>query len=225
MMGEGFQFIDIILLAMVAAFIALRLRSVLGRRSEDESRPAADSVPPGQRMPGNYEAGGSGEPAGPSETVVRLEGNPKLRKGFREISQADSDFDVDVFLEGARAVYPIILDAFWNGDRDTLSQYLSEDVQSEFATALDAREKAGHSVEGRVVDLTEVEIVEASMNGRMAEISVRYVSEIVSVTRDADGNVVEGDVSDTTTVTDIWTFERDTKSNDPNWTLVATRSE
>lgn len=225
MTGEGFQFIDIILLAMLAGFIALRLRSVLGRRTGDESRPAADSVPHGRHMPGDYEQAGGGDPDGLSDTVVRLEADPKLRKGFREIAKADPDFDVDIFLEGAKAVYPIILEAFWNGERDTLSQYLSEDVLAEFTAALDAREKAGHTVEGRVVDLTAAEIVEAGMNGPMVEITMRYISEIVSVTRDSEGRVVEGNVSDTTTVTDVWTFQREAGSDDPNWTLIATSSE
>jgi len=225
MMGEGFQFIDIILLAMVAGFIALRLRSVLGRRTGDESGPATDSVPSGRRMPGEYDQTPGVDAGEPSDTVVRLEADPKLRKGFREIGKADPDFDVDVFLEGAKAVYPIVLDAFWNGDRDTLSQYLSEDVLSEFDAALDARQKAAHAVEGRVVDLTGAEIVEAGMNGGMAEITLRYTAEIVSVTRDSEGSVVEGDVSDTTTVTDVWTFQREAGSDDPNWTLIATSSE
>lgn len=225
MMGEGFQFIDIILLAMVAGFIALRLRSVLGRRTGDESRPAADSVASGRQMPGEYGQGHGGESDELSETVVRLEADPKLRKGFREIAKADPDFDVDIFLEGAKAVYPIILEAFWNGERDTLSQYLSDDVLSEFTAALDAREKAGHAVEGRVVDLTSAEIVEAGMNGKMAEITLRYTAEIVSVTRDSEGQVIEGDVSDTTTVTDVWTYQREAGSDDPNWTLIATSSE
>jgi len=223
-MGDGFQFIDIILLAMVAGFIALRLRSVLGRRSEDESRPAADPLSQTSGGRAEYERAGSAEAVQPSETVVRMESDPKLRKGFQEISRADPSFDVDEFLDGAKAVYPMILDAFWNADRETLRGFLSDDVYAEFENAIAAREEANHQVEGRVVDITDLQIEEAGMNGRMAEIAVRYNAEIVSVTRDSEGNVVEGDVSDTTTVSDLWTFQRDADSEDPNWILIATRS-
>jgi len=224
-MGNGFQFIDIIILAMIAGFIALRLRSVLGRRTGGEQRPAPGTVQRGPGMRGDYEQSAGGDGAGPSETVVRLESDPKLRKGFRTIAQADPNFDVDIFLDGARAVYPMILDAFWNGDRETLGQFLSDDVYGEFEAAVSGRVEAGQQIEGRVVDLTDLEIIEAGMNGRMAEITVRYTAEIVSVIRDSEGNVVEGDVSDTTTVTDIWTFQHDTGTDDPNWVLIATRSE
>lgn len=223
-MGNGFQFIDIILLAMVAGFIALRLRSVLGRRDSDESRPAADSVSQGPAAQREYDAVPGGESGQPSETVVRLESDPKLRSGFQEISRADPSFDVDDFLEGAKAVYPMILDAFWNGDRETLRGFLAEEVFAEFESAIAAREEAEQEVEGRVVEIDDLQIEEAGMSGRNAEITVRYTAEIVSVTRDSEGNVVDGNVSDATTVTDLWTFQRNVDSDDPNWILIATRS-
>lgn len=223
-MGEGFQFIDIILLAMVAGFIALRLRSVLGRRTGEEQGQAEglarrmDTAHQGE--PGNPEGA-----AGPSDTVVRLEADPVLRKAFREMRRIEPHLDVDVFLDGARSVYPMILDAFWQGDRKTLDQFLSEDVKADFLAALDAREAANQTVEGKVIELSESTIIKAALSGRVAEITVRFEAEVVSVTKSPDGEIIEGNVSDTTTVHDVWTFERTLGSDDPAWLLVATRND
>lgn len=218
-MGEGFQFIDIILLAMIAGFIALRLRSVLGRREHDDHPTVTE--PMGRT---SYDRNAQ-EQAPRSDTVVRLESDPELRRAYREIRRVDPDFDADNFLEGAQSVYPVILEAFWKGDRETLKNFLSDEVFAQFGSAIKAREEADQEVEGRVVDFSDIRIAEAAVEGTLVEITVRFEAEIVSVTKDAEGKVVEGNVSDTVTVTDLWTFERDAESDDPNWTLIATRTE
>lgn len=223
-MNDGFQFLDLIILAMIAGFIALRLRNVLGRRHGDEPRPSAEELkgPGGQPRDGErrHEAGRD-----QSETVVRLEQDPALRKAFREILRQESWFDIDGFLDGARAVYPIILEAFWNGDRDALRPYLNDDVYQQFSEAIEAREQAGQRIEAKVMDLLEARITAADVKGDTAELTVGFTAEIVSVTRDAEDRIVEGTLSDTIQIKDVWTFERHLGSEDPNWALIATRSE
>ena len=219
-MDNGFQFIDIILLAMVAGFIALRLRSVLGRRTGEE--------PPPQEVleHGRVAADGAVLGAGPglSEAVQKLESDTRMRRALREIRQADPDFDVDRFLEGAKAAYSLILEAFWSGDKETLKRFLNDDVYEQFVSVIDERAAAGHTLEARIVDLVGVEITDLTLRGRMVEVSVTYRAEIVSVTRDREGRLVSGNESDTTSVVDVWTFARAAASDDPNWTLIATHS-
>lgn len=221
-MDGGIQFIDIILLAAVAAFIALRLRSVLGRRTGNEEHPAADNIAgPGARS-GDYETAGGVEAAQPSDAVVRMESDPELRRAYRDIRRADPTVDIDDFMDGARAVYPMVLEAFWSGDCETLRRFLGDDVYREFEAAVEARESAGQTVEGRVVDLTEAKLTQAALNEGQIELTVAFTAEIVSVTRDSSGEVVEGELSDTVTANDIWTFARTAGSDDPSWTLIAT---
>lgn len=223
-MNEGFQFLDIIILAMIAGFIALRLRSILGRRHEDENQPSAgDFALPRQTSP--QEDAARGEGAGLSALTQRLHRHPEIGRGLKAIARAEPWFDVDSFLEGARSVYPIILDAFWRGDREALKPYLSPEVLTQFSEAIAAREKAGHHVEAKVMEILDAEIIAAEVRGEDAEITVRYRAEIISVTRDAEDRVVEGTLSDTVNIVDVWTFERRLKSEDPNWILIATRSE
>lgn len=222
-MSEGGQFWDIILFAMVAGFIILRLRSVLGRRPGDEEAPEQESMTRrGPALePGQY----AGEEERPSENVIRLEANPQLRDAYRTIMKADPGFDVDGFLDGAREAYPMLLEAFWSGDRETLKSFLAPDVFDQFNAAIDAREAAGHVVESRIVDIASAEISEAEVNDGVIEITMHYEAEIVSLTRDQDGNVVDGNMTDTVKVIDNWTFARKAKSRDPNWTLVATSDD
>ena len=228
-MGEGLQFIDIILLAMLAGFIALRLKSVLGRRTGNERPPTPDTVPngtAGDRREGATFEGTLARDAVParSDTVVQLEADPRLREGFGQIQSADPQFDVDYFIDGARHAYELVLEAFWAGDRESLRPLLSDEVFEQFDAAIGAREDAGHVVDNRIVDLAEATIADARLNGTNAEIAVRFETDLITVTRDGSGKVVDGNLSDATRVTDVWTFTRDTRSGDPNWTLVATRA-
>ncbi|GER05951.1 hypothetical protein JCM17843_02610 [Kordiimonadales bacterium JCM 17843] len=159
------------------------------------------------------------------ESVVRLEANPALRKAFRAMQKVDSYFDVDAFIDGARSVYPMVLEAFWRGDREELRGLLNDDVYEDFNAAITAREEASQTAQGRVLDLVDVRIEDAKLVGSVAEITVAYKAEIVLVTMNDRDEVIEGNSSDTVMVNDVWTFERDLKSSDPAWLLVATRSE
>ncbi len=227
-MGDGYQFLDIIFLAMVAGFVALRLRSVLGRRTGAEAPPPADPFRRPERVPDR-----DGAPR--DENVVPLPGRDGARAdraasgpggavgaGIAEIQVADRSFEVDSFLSGARWAYEMVVLAFANGDTATLKPLVSDEVFANFGHALDERKAAGNTVETTIVSIRGADIVGAALRGRMAEVTVKFSSELISVTRNASGAVVEGHPTAAREVTDIWTFTRDTRSRDPNWTLIAT---
>lgn len=215
--------LDIILLAMLAAFILLRLRSELGKKTGNEPLPPAAPRPgrDGARatVDADYE-----DVSARDETVIDLEEDPALRRGYQDIRRADPSFDVPTFVGGARAAYEMILEAFWSGDKETLRTFLDDSVYSQFTAAIDAREQNGYRLENRLVDVAESNIVEAKLEGKTAELIVSFKAEIIAVTKDSDGNLIEGNLSEAVEVNDSWTFARDTRSRDPNWLLVATRA-
>jgi predicted lipid-binding transport protein (Tim44 family) len=225
-MGEGIQFIEIIFFAMVAVFIILRLRSVLGRRTGNEpSRPKTfvhgrtqqdddDNV---VSLPDRQRADA------PDEEVDRALGT--AADGVREIRTVDPNFRPDEFTSGARTAYDMVLTSFAAGDVDTLRALLDDDVYSNFQRAIADRESRGETLETTLVAVKSGEIVEARAVGRMAEVTVKFVAELVNVTRDKDGEVISGDPRVVQNITDYWTFARDVRSSDPNWKLIATRSE
>jgi len=230
-MGEGFQFLDILFFAMVAAFLVLRLRSVLGRRTGHERRPedavserrgngaAKDNVvslPDQQRGADRADDGATDAEAEAAETP--------LSAGLTQIRIADPDFDPERFLTGVGAAFEMIVTAFAAGDRAALKPLLAPEVMENFDDAIAAREKAGERLETTLVGVKSAEIVEARMDGRAAVVTAKIVSEQVNVTLDADGNIVSGDANYVATVTDLWTFSRDTRARDPNWQLVETAS-
>jgi len=225
LMGGG---VDIIILAMVAGFIALRLVSVLGRRTGNERRP--DNQPYGNSGP---ESSGDRRPADPTahdapgavlEPPVNAEPDRStpLGRTLSRIMVADRNFDPSTFVQGASAAYEMIIESFAAGDRETLRPLLSDDVFRDFETVIEGREKANRTMETKVVEILDSEIVDASLEDGAAEVTVRFKAELISVVRDSEDRIVEGNPSDTVTVTDIWTFARMVKSRDPNWVLIAT---
>lgn len=231
-MGEGFQFLDIILFALVAGFLILRLRSVLGRRDGHQSRnpdpfsarpkpePADDDkvVPLPDRNGRSADA--SDAPAEPASPV----GTPKspLEAGLTQIAVADPRFDPPEFVSGARIAFELILAAFASGDREALKPLLSPEVYGNFDESIRQRQASGQRLETKLVSLKSCDIAEAYMAGRTAHVTVKFVSEQISAVYDAGGTAVEGNPTLVTEVTDFWTFARDTRSSDPNWALVAT---
>jgi predicted lipid-binding transport protein (Tim44 family) len=234
-MGNGFQFIDIIFLAMVAVFLALRLRNVLGRRDgheggyRDPFRPApaperradapkseTDNV---VRLPKRSEEVESAE-----RIVKAAHGDTALAEGLTQIKLADPKFDPDGFAAGAREAFEAILEAFATGEIDGVKSILSPEVHANFAQVVKAREEAGEKLENTLVGIRSAEVAEAYMDGRNATVAIRFTSDQINITRDRDGKIVSGDPTAVTTVVDLWTFQRDTRSRDPNWTLVATES-
>jgi predicted lipid-binding transport protein (Tim44 family) len=236
-MGNGFQFFDIILFAMIAVFLILRLRSVLGRRDgheggftdifnrltengkkkkEDEDEAGNDNI---IHLDHQAEAG-SDENRQPEDE----EELTPLVQGLRTVAGADRDFDPDEFISGARIAFEYILGAYAGGDSKALKPLLSADVYANFSMSIHEREEAGQTMEETLVGIRKAELVEAEMEGTIANITVKFISDQVHALSDSEGNVVDGDPNKIVNVTDFWTFSRDTRSRDPNWSLAATRS-
>ena len=217
----GFQFLDIILLGAVAGFIVLRLRSVLGQRSGHEQQR--------RRRFGGPEAGpNETSDEGPDEgkviTLPRRDQPPGPTGDVRidRIRAADTGFGAAEFIAGAKAAYEMIVMAFAAGDKDALRPLLSREVFGDFAGAIDERARRGETMETTVVGLRGAEITDTQVNGRIAEVTVTFRSELMNAVRDAQGHVVGGHANKVEDVTDVWTFARDAGSRDPNWTLIAT---
>ena len=225
-MGDGF--LDIILFAMIAAFLVLRLRSVLGRRTGHE-RPPPESIST-QRQASDkptdnvVELPDRSASAKADEDFVAGTSDDPLAAGLTQLRIADPSFDPEGFLAGARSAFEMIVQAFAAGDVKTLRSMLNDEVYENFSAAVKERESANETLETTIVGIKKADIIEARINGRMAFVTVKFLSEQVNVTRDKDGKVIDGDPNKLTEVTDIWIFARNTRARDPNWTLVETRS-
>jgi predicted lipid-binding transport protein (Tim44 family) len=220
---EGFQqYSDIILFAMIAVFLVLRLRSVLGRRTGYERR--RDPVMGRAETPADNKV----VTLEPSKVTVMppTPGSPgdAVAAGIEAIRRADPGFDPAQFLAGARGAFELIVGAFARGDKAALRPLLSDAVFGPFASAIDERVAAKETLETRIARLASAEIVEAGLSGRTAELTVKLVSEQINVTRAVDGSIVDGNPEQPVEKTDYWSFARDTRSSDPNWVLVATSS-
>ena len=212
----------IVILALVALFVGLRLYSVLGERTGHE-QPILKPADPDARV------------AAPKVNVPReaaaitdngdLAYLPTAGPGVRQILAADPQFDVARFLEGASAAYRMILEAFWKGDIDSIRPHTDNHVFETFASAVEQRQTAGHKLDNRLVALDPPVIVEAGIEHGAAEVAVRFEADIAAVTRNAEGEVVAGSMSDAVQTRERWTFRRDLKSRDPNWLLIETDEE
>lgn len=223
---------SLLVLAALAVFVIWKLWSVLGVRTDREG-PAADrlrgpapgsrigmaplsaqnagfapsaSVPPAERWQGVAEPGGKAWP------------------GLDSIASADRNFSAPMFLDGAKKAYEMTVAAFARGDRDTLHNLLAQDVFNSFSGEIAAREQRGETAEAQVVAIDKAMIEDAQVNLRNAQITVRFVVQLISVRRNRAGEVIEGNPNEPLEITDLWTFARDTASRDPNWKLVATES-
>ncbi|MBE0531594.1 MAG: Tim44 domain-containing protein [Rhodospirillales bacterium] len=222
-MGDGFQFIDIILFALIAAFLVLRLRGVLGRRDGFKGQPRDPFAPPAGDRADNENVVALPE-HGKSDPLDSLEADPSdpIEAGLAGLRQFDPGFDIEEFLVGARTAFEMIISAFAAGDTEALKPLLSRDVYANFAEEITKREEAGETLETVVTAIRISDIVEARVDGRTARLTIKFVSDQTNLTRDHEGRLIEGDPEATVEVTDFWTFERALKSRDPNWTLVAT---
>lgn len=213
--------VEIILLAMVAVFVGLRLFSVLGQRTGHEQEP---------RMPRPVEAPPKLTPVPQSvpdiAPVAEQESDglvaPEAAAGIRKISSADSSFEINEFLIGAQSAYRMILEAFWKGDKDDLAFLVSDEVRESFDAAIDAREAEGHVLENKLIAIERTQIEKAEYVSGNARVTLRFDADIAGVTRDKDGTVIAGSLSDAVQTHDIWTFARDVRDADPNWKLVET---
>jgi predicted lipid-binding transport protein (Tim44 family) len=229
-MSEGFDLYTLVFLGL-AVFIFFRLRSVLGTRTGNEppaERPRRERPGPASTSTDNVVPlpGRVTEEDEPQEKPFRWTGfaaeGSELAAGFDAIVAADRSFNPKVFAQGAKAAYEMIVNAFNDGDRKTLKSLLSREVFDGFVQSINEREARGEVVEGRFVSLDKAEIVEASMKGKSAHVTVRFISQMISVTKGKDGAIIDGSPDKITEVIDQWTFARDTTINDPNWRLVAT---
>jgi predicted lipid-binding transport protein (Tim44 family) len=213
----------IVILALVALFIGLRLYSVLGERTGHEQQPIL--------KPADSDARVEPRPASPSVALQPSQDAgdmaflPTAGPGVRAIMAADPSFDVARFLEGAKAAYRMILEAFWKGELDALRPHVDDHVYETFSAAVEQRQKDGLKLDNRLVTIDQALIAEAALDRSVAVLTVRFEADIAAITRNSDGEVVAGSLSDAVQTRDLWTFRRDLASRNPNWLLIETDEE
>jgi len=213
----------IIILALVALFIGLRLYSVLGERTGHEQQPIFKPADPDTLVEPRVNQPSMTPPsAGDAGDMAFL---PTAGPGVRAILAADPSFDVARFLEGAKAAYRMILEAYWKGDLETMKSHVDGHVLEAFAGAASQREKEGLTLDNRLVAIEQAVIAEAALDHSVATVTVRFEADIAAVTRNKDSEVVAGSLSDAVQTRDLWTFRRDITARDPNWILVETDEE
>jgi len=212
----------IVILALVALFVGLRLYSVLGERTGHE-QPILKPADPDARIE-QPKVNAQREPASITDNGD-LAYLPTAGPGVRQILAADPQFDVARFLEGASGAYRMILEAFWKGDLDAIRPHVDGHIYDSFAAAVEQRTKDGFTLDNRLVAIDPPVIVEAGLEHGAAEITVRLEADIAAVTRNKAGEVVAGSMSDAVQTRERWTFRRDLKSRDPNWLLIETDEE
>ena len=213
----------IVILALVALFIGLRLYSVLGERTGHEQQPILKPAESDARAAPHVTQPAVTQPA-PTETPD-MAFVPTAGPGVRAILAADSSFDVARFLEGAKSAYRMILESFWKGDLDALRGHVDDHVYEAFAAAVEQRKSEGLTLDNRLVTIDQALISEATLERGVAILTVRFEADIAAVTRNSEGQVVAGSLSDAVQTRDLWTFRRDTNSRDPNWLLIETDEE
>lgn len=218
------QLLVILIIATVAGIILFRLYSVLGRRTGHER-------PPQERFRLNRGASQSGadnvvplpDKSARAETLEKP--SDPVARGLLDIKLADRSFDADHFLGGAKQAYEMVVTAFAAGDKQTLHSLLNDEVYAAFESVIRDREQKKQKVEFTFVGFREAKVTDAALKRRTAEITVSFAAQYISATTDADGEVVDGDSKAVRAVNDVWTFTRDVRSSDPNWTIVATHGE
>ena len=237
-MNNTFDPITLLLIA-AAVVVFFKLRGVLGQKtghqepfdpfqgknetksnSSDEKTKEDTNV---VQMPGTKPAGT--RQAADTPSIEGSTGDAALDASLRKISNLDHQFDPESFIKGAKAAYEMIVTAFAQGDTKTLKDLLSKEVFSGFSSAIEERKAQGVEMTTQFIGIEDAKILKAELEGSNAFITVKIVSELVSVVHDKSGNVVEGDPTEVQEITDIWTFERNLSSKDPNWRLVATDGE
>ena len=214
----------IVILALVALFIGLRLYSVLGERTGHEQQqpiPKAADTDTRAAPPATQPATAPSVPVDAGDMAFV----PTAGPGVRAVLAADPNFDVGRFLEGAKSAYRMILEAFWKGDLDTLRSHVDAHVYEAFASAIEQRKKDNLTLDNRLVAIDQAVISEATLERGIAILTVRFEADIAAVTRNAEGQAVAGSLSDAVQTRDLWTFRRDTGARDPNWVLIETDEE
>ena len=221
--GTSFAVTVIVILALVALFIGLRLYSVLGERTGHEQQPILKPADNEARAEPRVDRPAQAQPV--SADSGNLAFIPTAGPGVRALLAADPAFDVARFLEGAKGAYQLVLESFWKGDLDTLRPHVDDHVFETFSAAIEQRKSDGLSIDNRVVAIDQAVISEASLEKTIAVLTVRFEADIAAVTRNAGGEVVAGSLSDAVQIRDLWTFRRELGSRDPNWLLIETDEE
>ena len=221
----------------IAVVILFRLRSVLGTRTGNERPPVERRVKSDTAKPVVEDTivpirpRGAGNPdldddrrARKTEAEIEQysKGNAELAEGFKAVVEADPSFSPKSFLDGAKQAYEMIVTAFAAGDRVTLKNLLEKDVFEGFQRAIADREAAGQKIDFTFVGLPKIDFSDAEYDKKNVLVTIRFHAEVVSATRDKDGNLVEGNADQVQTIADEWTFARNPKSRDPNWKVVTT---
>jgi predicted lipid-binding transport protein (Tim44 family) len=215
----------IVILALVALFIGLRLYSVLGERTGHEQpilKPADPEQAEARIDPRTTQRPGLSPTSAEPDDMAYL---PTAGPGVRALLAADPSFDVAKFLEGSKGAYRLILESFWKGELDKMRPYVDGHVFETFSSAVEQRSKDGLVLDNRLVAIDQALVAGAELDGSVALVTVRFEADIAAVTRNAAGDVVAGSLSDAVQTRDRWTFRRDTASRDPNWLLVETDEE
>ena len=213
----------IIILALVALFVGLRLYNVLGERTGHEQQPILKPADPDARVDPRS-AAPANAPLVPAD-AGDMAFLPTAGPGVRAILAADSSFDVGHFLEGAKAAYKMILESYWSGNLDAMKAHVDDDVYATFAAAVAKRDKDGLKLDNRLVAIEQALIAEAALERTAAVVTVRFEADIAAVTRNREGEVIAGSLSDAVQTRDRWTFRRDLATRDPNWLLIETDEE
>jgi len=212
--------VQLLVLAGIAIFLILRLRSVLGTRDGFEKPPApAPATRDDARRDFEVIEGG------PDHDIVdHVPAESPAAEALGQMKRAEPSFHVGDFLSGARGAYEMILMAFERGEVEILRDFLSQDVYDSFAEVVEQRRQQGLTIEAEFVGVRELSLVDATFdeNERLAEITVKYVGELTSVVKNANGEVIEGSPTSVKRQKDVWTYARRMGSDDPNWQLVAT---
>ena len=218
----GSQMIQIVILAAIALFLILRLRSVLGTREGYEKPTEVASPTPARRAERPFEVieGGSVDP----DIADFADPESPTGQALAAMKRVDRNFAVADFSHGARSAYEMIVMAFENGDLDTLRKFLAPEVYEPFEAAIEARKSKGLTVEASFAGVREVKLVDARFDPATSEadITMRFVGELTSVVRDPEGRIVEGAPHELKQQRDVWTFTRDMTSDNPNWLLTGT---
>jgi predicted lipid-binding transport protein (Tim44 family) len=212
--------LSLLVLAGIAIFLILRLRSVLGTR-EGFEKPAERPEPSRRDARRDFEV----IEGGPDHDITdHVEDGSDSAKALAAMKMAEPGFQVGEFLQGARGAYEWILMAFENGDVDQLRDFLAPDVMETFESVIEQRKEQGFSIVASFVGFREVELQSATFDRSTGEgeVTVRFVAELTSVVKNAEGEVVEGDPNEIKRQRDVWTFARKMGVDDPNWILVAT---
>ncbi len=213
----------IVILALVALFIGLRLYSVLGERTGHEQQPILKPADPEAVVEPRVNRPSVVQP--PSADSGDLAYLPTAGPGVRALLAADPTFDVARFLEGAKSAYQMVLEAYWKGDSSGLRPFVDDHVFETFNAAIQQREKDGLVLDNRLVNIEQVLITAAQADREVAVVTVRFEADIAAVTRNKDGEVVAGSMSDAVQTRDLWTFRRSIGARDPNWLLIETDEE